>query len=372
MNVEKIRAVEFPESKNLIYLNNAATGLVPSSAIKAMEEALKLLTRGNYWSYWYEKVKEVKNSFAKLIGATKEEIAILENTSTGINLVASMLNYEPASNIVLNDLEFPANFYPWLKRGVKVKILKNKKGKVSIQDYEKAIDDNTIIVPVSHVAYSNGFRQDIKALAEIAHKHNALLLVDAIQSLGALEVNVRNLDIDFLVTGCQKWLLSPPGTGFLWIKKERFEKLNSKLIGWLSVAKPEEYKLDLKLSKTASRYELGTPNILGYFGVFESLKLILKLGVKNIERRILDLTDILINLLKQKNLKLYTPLEKECRSGIVNFKIKNAKEIVKKLRKSLIIVSCRNNGIRVAPHFYNTEEELEKMMSYVHKICCFE
>lgn len=361
MNVHKIRSLEFPATKNLIYLNNAATGLVPKSAIIALKNALELIESARYWKIYYEKIKEVKEKFATLIGASKEEIAIVENTSLGINLIANSLKYNSGSNIVLNDLEFPANFYPWAGKA-NLKILKNKCGKVLIQDYEKVIDDHTIIVPVSHVAYSNGFKQDLKALAEIAHRHNAFLLVDAIQSLGALEVNVKKDNIDFLVTGCQKWLLSPPGTGFIYIKKGLINELKPQLIGWLSVEKPEEYKLKLQISKTATRFELGTPNILGYFGVNESLKLILNIGVKNIERRVLMLTDSIVEKLKLRNLKFYTPLENEYRSAIVNFKIKNAKKLVKKLGKKSIIVACRNKGIRVSPHFYNIEEELERFV----------
>lgn len=174
-----------------------------------------------------------KPLFAKLIGAKKEEIALIKNTSTGINIAASVLHYPLGSKIVTTDLEHPSVVYPWLRRSLDVKVhyVKNVNGKFLLDDLEKAVDDKTVAVAVSHVEYVNGFRNNLHAISEIAHKHGAYLIVDAIQSAGAIPIDVKRDDVDFLATACYKWLLSPPGAGYLYIKEELIEKFEPPFVG---------------------------------------------------------------------------------------------------------------------------------------------
>jgi len=317
-----------------------------------------------------------KPLFAKLIGAQLEEIALVENTSVGLNIAANVLHYPQGSKIVTTDLEYPSVVYPWLRKslGVKVHYVKNVNGKILLEDIEKAVDDRTVAVTISHVEYVNGFRNNLRALSEIAHKHGAYLIVDAIQSAGVIPLDVKRDDVDFLTTACYKWLLSPPGIGYLYVKDELIEKFEPPFVGWASV-KPEVFETtdfwdiwSLRLSETASRFEVGSPSIIGLIGAKEAMKMLLNFGIENIENRIMRLTSHLIEAIKDLSLKLQTPEELQYRSGIINFKIDKAKEIAQILNKKGIIVSARSNGIRVSPHFYNTEEEVDKL---IEEIKCF-
>lgn len=228
-------------------------------------------------------------------------------------------------------------------------------------------------VVISHVKYANGFKFDLGAVSEIAHRHGAHLIVDAIQSLGAMPVDVKHDDVDFLSAGCYKWMLGPLGIGYLYVRQEFIEKFEPPFIGWGSV-KPEVFETidaweirHLNLSETASRFEVGTPSRVSVCGAVAALNLLLNTGIGNIEKCVLRLTDHLIERLMEKGLRLQTSLEPECRSGIVNFLIDNPQERTNKLAEKGIIVSAMSHGIRVSPHFYNTEEEIDKLVEEATK-----
>ncbi len=371
-NVEKIRE-QFPITKNKVFLNHAAQSplpkLVADAVRKCAEEFSNFGTTSIKWN------GGGKPFFAKLIGAKPEEIALVENTSTGLNIAANVLRYPPGSKIVTTDLEYPSVVYPWLRKslGVKVHYVKNVDGKILLEDVEKAVDDKTVAVAVSHVEYVNGFHHDLRALSEIAHKHGAYLIVDAIQSAGAMQIDVKRDNVDFLTTACYKWLLSPPGAGYLYVKEELIEKFEPPFVGWASVKQEVFETIDfwdiwnLKLSETASRFEVGSPSFISLAGAVEALKMLLNIGIENVERRILKLTDHLIEAVKNLGLKLQTPEEMPYRSGIVNFKIDKPQEVAEKLSHKGIIISARAHGLRVSPHFYNTETEIDKLIEEIKR-----
>lgn len=369
-NIEEIRK-QFPIIKNKVFLNHAAVSPSPKLVVDALQKYIDEFS--NFGTTSIDWNDGGKAFFAKLIGAKPEEIALVENTSVGLNIAANVLHYPPGSKIVTTDLEYPSVVYPWLRKslGVKVHYVRNVNGKILLEDLEKAVDDNTVAISISHVEYVNGFRHDLRALSEIAHEHGAYLIVDAIQSAGAMQIDVKRDDVDFLASACYKWLLSPPGAGYLYVKKELIEKFEPPFLGWASV-KPEVFETidfwdiwSLKLSETASRFEIGSPSFLSFIGAKEALKMLLNFGIENIERRILKLTSHLIESVKELGLKLQTPEEPQHRSGIVNFKIEKPQEIVEKLNNKGIIASARAHGIRVSPHFYNTEEEIDRLMEEI-------
>ena len=370
-NIEKIRE-NFPIVKNKVFLNHAAHSPLPKPVVESMKEYLRRASE-----FWFSEVdlEEPKRLFAKLINATPEELAFVPNTSTGLNIVANMLGYDEDSNIVTTDLEFPSVVYPWLTKrlGVKVRYVRNINGKVPMEAFENAVDDNTAAIVISHVEYANGFKNDLKFLSKLAHDHNAYFVVDAIQSAGAIKVDVKNANVDFLTAGCYKWMLGPTGIGFLYVKKELIEEFEPPFVGWASVD-PKVFETtdfwdiwSLYLSKTASRFEVGGPSVIGCIGVTEALKLILSYGIEEIEKRIIELTDYLIERVKEVGWKLQTPEEYKYRSGIVNFLVDKPKEKVEKLAEKGIIVSARANGIRVSPHFYNTKEEIDRLIDELLK-----
>lgn len=367
-NIRRLRE-QFPITKSKVFMNHAGESPLPKPVVEAMK---KFVDKFSATGVMNDDLDEPKKLFARLIGAdTHDEIAFVENTSMGLNIVAHMLNYPFGSNVVTTDLEYPSVVYPWLgsRIGVEVRYVKNVEGKILLSDVERIVDDKTVAVSVSHVEYVNGFRHNLRALADIAHEHGAYLIVDAIQSAGVMPIDVKRDNVDFLTAACYKWLLGPAGTGFLYVRHDLIQEFEPPLIGWASV-KPEVFETldlwdirNLKLAETACRFEVGTPSFYSLVGAAAALKLLLNVGISNIEKRVLALTWYLMEAVKDLGLRLQTPEEpSECRSGVVNFLVDKPKERVEQLEKKGIIVSARAHGIRVSPHFYNTEEEIDKLI----------
>jgi cysteine desulfurase/selenocysteine lyase len=370
-NFDRIRA-KFPITQSKVFLNHSAYSPLPQPVVDVMQRYNEDLCRYEIDESKYSLGQE---HFARLVGAEKEEIALVPNTSTGLNIVASMLKYPKGANVVTTDMEYPSVVYPWLKPsiGVEVRYAKNRSGCVLVNDVGKLVDNNTVAVAVSHMEYVNGFRQDLKALAETAHEHGAYLVVDAIQSLGAMSVDVELSNVDFLTASCYKWMLGPAGAGYLYVRKGLIGEFEPPFIGWASV-KPEVFDTiefwdiwRLQLSETASRFEAGSPSFISFVGAATALQLLLSVGVGNIQKRILDLTEKLMDSVGDLGLQLTTPKDRESRSGIVHFLVDGAQEKAEKLKSKGIIVSARSNGLRVAPHFYNTEEEIERFVEELKK-----
>jgi selenocysteine lyase/cysteine desulfurase len=370
--IERIREL-FPITKNKVFLNHAASSPLPGSVAEAMHKCIDNVS--NFGPYHEDLTDLGKAAFAKLANAEVGEVALVENTSVGMNIAANVLRAPHGSKIVTTDLEYPTVVYPFLRKssGYRVHYVKNVDGKIRLEDVEKAVDDETVAVAISQVEYANGFRFDLKPISEIAHEHGAYLIVDAIQACGAIPVDVKRDNVDFLATACYKWLLSPPGAGFLYVKKELVERFEPPMVGWASVKQEIFNTTDfwdiwqMPYSDTASRFEVGSPSVISFIGAREAIKLLLNAGIENIEKRILTLTNHLIDSLVDSGFKLQTPLEPQYRSGIVNFKVAHPKETADKLAKKGIIISPRANGIRVSPHFYNTEEEIDGLVEEVKK-----
>ena len=368
-DVQKMRE-DFPITEKKTFLNHAGVSPLPRQASQAIRSYLgkrALLDEDGF------DLNESRGLFAQLVHAEPSEIALVPNTSTGMSIAANILEYPSGSNIVITDLEYPSVVYPWLREKLKprvtVRYVRNVEGEIRLADFEKKVDDDTVAVAVSHVEYANGFRNDLKAIAELAHRHGAFLVVDACQSAGALNIDVKRDDIDFLTTSCYKWLLGPCGAGFLYVKKDLIERSEPVFVGWASV-KDEVFETielwdnrELPLSETARRFETGTPSLLCYVGATAATKLLLKTGMDKVEGHVTGLAGFLIESLKEAGFKVQTPEALQHRSGIVNFLVDKPKEKAEKLRKKGIIVSARMNGIRVSPHFYNTEEELERLVA---------
>ena len=372
-DIQKIRE-QFPITRKKAFLNHAAQSPLPKPVVdiirKYLDEYSRLGTTSIQCKEWG------KSCFGKLIGARPEEIALIANTSEGMNIAANVLSYPRGSKIVTTDLEYPSVVFPWLRNslGVKVDYVNSVDGKISLDDMEKAIDDKTVAVAISHVEYANGFRHNLRVLSEIVHEHGAYLIVDAIQSVGTMPIDVQRDGVDFLASSCYKWLLSPSGAAYLYVKDELIENFEPPSAGWASVNQEmfntsDFYDIwNMDLSKTASRFEAGSPAEISHIGAQEAMKLLLDYGTENVKKRIIKLTDHLIASVRNLGLELQTPEEKQCRSGIVNFKVGKPQQVVEKLKKKGIIVSARARGIRVSPHFYNTEEEIDSLVEEIKEV----
>jgi selenocysteine lyase/cysteine desulfurase len=324
----------------------------------------------------------VKRVFAKFIRSKENEIAITPNTNYGINAVINSMKYPHGCNIVIADprLEHPTAIPNMLREKKQVEIrfvyAEGLDQEIPLKRFEKAIDDKTILLFVNHVEYPNGLRNDIKALAEIAHEHGAYILVDAFQSAGMIDIDVKKLDVDFLSTGTYKWMMGIKGTGYLYAREDLIEKLEPTMVGWASGPWHLTYKEATNgwisgYHKSATRFEIGSGSIIGFIAAEAAIEFLMKVGMKNIEERVMRLTDYLIQRLQGLNLKLQTPLKPRHRSAIVNFKFKNPNEVTKKLRVRNIVVSGGVEhyleGIRVSPHFYNTEDEVDRFILEIKK-----
>ena len=365
---------DFPALNNLIYLNTASMGLVPKKALDSAERWLFERSMGNiYWMNWYKESVEAKKLFAALIGADLKEIALVQNTTMGINIVANSIHFRSGERIILNDLEFPANVFPWQvlaqKNSLEIRVIRNRGGFISIDDYREAVDEKTKIIAVSWVEFSNGFVHNLEALAELAHENNAYLVVDGIQGVGSLKIDVRKIGVDFLVCGGHKWLMGIPGAGFMYVRRELLDELELSFGGWLGDKNPFEFSYrGYKPAEDARRFELGSPNFIGYTGLRESLRYILSIGIEKTERRNIYLAEKIVEEMG-KFAEIDSPLvDGKPMSPILSIKVKDAEELAKKLyEKEKIVVAPRMGKLRISPHFYNNEEDVESLIDAIKK-----
>jgi selenocysteine lyase/cysteine desulfurase len=369
---EELRRL-FPVTKKYAYFQNA--GFIPccTRVSEAMSTHLKeWLDNGDCWEEWNGRFEDAKRIFASIINAKQSEIASIPNTSTGIGLVANMIDPKPGQNIVVSDLEFHADVYAWLKRrgfGIEVRYAKNVDGKVTPENIGKLVDNKTAAVNISHVTWNNGFKHDLRGLAEVAHRHGAYLVVDAAQSAGVTEINVDRDDVDFLACPTFKWLLGPAGAGFLFVREDLAGKFDPSVMGWMSVVNPLEYDIwNLRLRPDAGKYETGTPGLILFDGARVGMSLLREIGIANAEREILSLTGYLMNGLRELGLHVRTPLEDNLRAGIVNFDVQDPHGVCRKLLEKSIVVSVKAGGVRVSPGIYNTKEEIDLLLEQLKSI----
>ncbi|MBU7016352.1 MAG: aminotransferase class V-fold PLP-dependent enzyme [Theionarchaea archaeon] len=365
MNLDEIREL-IPTSQKYVYLNHAACSPLPTLVTTAQSQYLKerSLDAEVAFDSWVEHSEKTRQLIAEFIHASPEEIAFLKNTTEGINVVAHMLTYERGDNVVTTDLEFPSNFLPWLdlkRRGVEFRVVRNRKGRLLYEDFEKALDDHTKCLAVSHVEFATGFKNDLNALANLCSDHGTYFFVDPIQSLGALNWDVTRTPVDFFSSGCYKWLMSELGISIFYIRKELISEFHPPGIGWFSLKDYEHYenfdKENPEIADTARKFEGGNLNFYGIYTLHASLTFLNLFPA--VEERVMELSNYLINRLLEESFEVQTP---EDHAGIVNFKVRNPREVVERLKKQGIIVSSRAGGIRVSTHFWNTIEELEKLL----------
>ena len=362
MNVEKIREEFFPVTKTTTFfdISNHSPPCVPvQEAIRGyLLDWDRLDRRGD------ARTEEAVASWAKLVGATPDEACSQPNTSAGLATVAEALRFKEGDNVVVNDLENPANLYPWIAqkpRGVEIRVIRGRGGAVRLDDLEKAVDDKTKAVSVSHVEWLTGARHDIKAFAELAHEHGAYLVVDGIQAAGALKVDVKKAGIDFYACGGYKWLVGCSGAGFLYVKKDLITEIEPVQFGYRSV---EEHDLERpRLKDSAKKYELGEPSYLSTVGTKAAIDMLLELGSQAIESRVLKLSQRFYDGLEHLGVTIVSPKEREMRSGVVSFSTKDSEATYNHLKMDGFYLSLRPAGIRVAIDFYNTEEEVDRLLS---------
>ena len=362
---------EFPVTKSYIYMNHAGVAPISSRVRDAMMGFVEDATVNGAVNVetWVETAEMCRSVAAQLINADSTEIAFMKNTTQGILIAANGIDWREGDNVVTTAVEFPANVYPWwsLKEryGVETRMAPEREGRIHLDDIVAAIDERTRVVTISHVEFASGYRNDIKTLGKICRERDIWFVVDAIQSLGAIEVDVKSSYVDILAADGHKWLLAPEGAAIFYCADEKRERLINTNVGWSSVVNPRDFlNYDLTQKPDATRFEEGSYNSVGLYGLNAAIELLLEVGVSTIETHILQLTIALIEGLESKGYRVITPKADSERAGIVVFESDQHTpiELYELLHEQKIITAERGSGLRVSPHFYNTESEITHLL----------
>ncbi len=376
-SLENFRS-EFPHTTlDMVYLDHAAVSPM-NNRVKANLNSYIRQAQGENIENWFETMDlavAAREKFGQMINASTERIATVRNTSDGMILLARGLDWKPGDRIILHQMEFPSNVYPWWDLqpfGVELDFLDSELGSVSAVDLERVVTDRTRLVAVSWVQYFSGYKNDIPAIAEWCKTKGIILAVDAMQGLGALKFDNEIAQADFIAAGTSKWLLGPQGVGFIYLTEELQARIHPPHLGWLGRANLMEFhNYDQPLKADASRYEFATPFSLGIWGVNGALDLLLEAGQPAIENRLLELTDYLIKKLHDLNYQVISDRHIEAKSGIVitsHPDLERNQRIFEYLHKNQIYISYRNSNLRIAPHFYNTETEIDWLIQLLRDL----
>lgn len=384
MNIQEVRN-QIPLLAKTTYLDSAGAGPPPVSVHESMRSFLdEWSSYGEKWDEWLLEIAKARELFARLVGARTNEVACVPNVSSGLAAVATALPNGPGQNVVVSELNFPTNVYIWhsmKRRGLiaDVRVLKAGMGQIPLSEYEKAIDDRTAVVSLDYVSWINGCRENIARVTEIAHAHGALMMVDAFHAVGVIPIDVHKIGVDVLTCGTYKWLMGPHGTAFLYVNQEILQQLEPAIVGWHGIsdsvlaralAKEDTFGRPFDLSRVepandATRFEWGTWSIISVVGAKAALKFALNYPPENREPLIQKLTDRLVDGLKRHSRRVTSPLEKDRRSGIVTFEVDEAGKLARRLQEHGVIVAPRVNTLRVSPHFFNTEAEIDALLNAI-------
>jgi len=368
---------QMPITQKWAYFDHAAVAPISGPAERALRDWIEQAAceGDTVWLDWAQQVSETRTAAAELIGAHIDQIALVPHTTAGINLVAEGLDWQAGDNVVTLDDEFPSNIYPWmhLKRlGVETRLVPTTQGQVDLNQLADHCDDRTRVISVSWVGYANGCRRDLDALAAIAHRHEALFFVDAIQGLGVFPLDVTETAIDCLAADGHKWLLSPEGAGIAYIRPECLSRLTPTSVGWNSVVHAADFsRIELDLKPTAARYEGGSQNMAGFLALGASLRMLLDAGVANIASAILDLTDRAAEELTALGAVICSPRSPTKSSGILSFELPGLDPVAVRRHclQQGVALACRSGRLRMSAHGYNNEVDLKKLIEALHTAC---
>jgi len=368
---EKIRAL-FPITKNYAYLNSAAVAPLPTISIEAVNRQLRDVSENGSLNFnqWIDTKSRARGIIAQMLKVKPEQIAFMRNTSDGLSTIANGLNWRSGDNIVSFAKEFPANFHAWRRIrdafGVELRLCPERDGRIDLDEFIELIDGNTRLVSISAVQYGSGFRADLERIGRAARAVDALFVVDIIQAFGTTALDLEAQMVDAAAGASHKWLCAPEGCGILYLSDRARERIEPTLVGWISVGEPWDFEdNEQKYKPNALAWETGTGTASLFYGLEQSVKLLDESGVGNIQRHLEELSNYLCELLAGKNYEIVSSRAKSEKSQIVCIKHLGGvspAEIAKRLERENIIVSPRNDRIRIAPHFFNNQEDIEKLV----------
>ena len=364
MNLENIRK-EFPVTSEIIFFDHARVAPLPKRVKQVVTAFIDDATRFGtaHYENWVLELEHTRKKFAELINANRDEIAFVKNTSEGISIVANGFDWQLGDNVVIPDIEFPANVYPWWnlkQRGVETRMVKSVEGRVLFDELVKQVDNRTRILSISSVECNSGFRSDLNRLGTFCKEKGILFFVDAIQSLGVLPLDVKKDHIDFLSADGHKWMLSVEGLGGFYISKNVVDRIRPTTMGWGNVVNAENFMdYNFTLQKDAKKFEEGTPNTMSIHAFGAALGLLLETGIDNIEKRVISLGNYIIAELNQRNIKIYSSTLLNERSGNISFVLdKDVSKLDSFMLENKVKLTVRDGLVRFSPHFYNNEDEV--------------
>jgi len=368
----------FPATDHWTYLYNGSIHPCAKPVAQAMQSFLRQWQDGGEAAFFpaFEAFEKLKEKFAQLIHAEARNIVITESTTSGINIAAHILKPLAGQNVVVTDLEFMSNTYPWIAGQVgteaEVRFVESRDGKIRMEDLAVQIDENTAAVMLCAVTVGSGSRLDLSAVHRITSRSNAPLIVDAAQALGVVDIDANDPPLDFLVTTASKWLMGPTGVGFLYVS-DRYFKSTPPMVGWLSASNVSDWDVRYcQLHDNAMRFQGGIPNLIGVVGALAGLELLEQIGREFIEKRVRYLTTYLFEELEKIGVAIWTPRADSERAGIVFFRTPDCESLHAKLKDKQIYCGQFLGGIRCDPTFYNTIEELDRFLTVVrlHTASC--
>ncbi len=363
----------FPIFKQKTYLNSCSQGALSLDVQLAYAQYLRdWEEQGSPWELWVDKLEATRHAFAGLINAEADEVAVTGSVSYAVSSLVSALDFTGERNkIVVSDFEFPTigqNAHAQEARGARVVHVHNAGNSIPLERFADAIDEQTKLVAITHVCYRNGVMNDVPAIIEIAHRKGALVLLDAYQSLGTLPIDVRQLGVDFLVGGTLKYLLASSGQAYLYVRKALLPTLDPTAVGWFTQANIFAMNNDAHLpSPTARKFEAGSPPVPNLYATLAGIKLVQQVGPVTIRREVQTLTGALKEGAMRRGWNLVSPIDPNRHGALVTLRSHKVDLLVKLLANDGIIVSHRDDNLRISPHFYNNLADIDRLIDALTK-----
>ena len=361
---------KFPILQEKVYLNSCSQGALSRDVETAIGEWLQSWhQQGSPWDLWVDQYEAGRRQFAAMINARPEEVAIVASASAGVNALASALSFSQRKKVVLGEFEFPTMGHIWLSqraRGAEVIFATADGNRMRPEAYDELVDRNTLIVPLTHVCFMNGFRSPVTEVVKIAHDRGALVLLDDYQDCGTRPIDVKAMQLDVYVSGTLKYLLGPPGVAFLYVREELAESLVPTVTGWFG--QRNTFAFDVKLLDPAPgtrRFESGTPPIPSIYGATAGAKLLQNVGLTNVAEEVRRLSQSLIRGVTDLGVRIKTPPDSV--GPLIVLQATDADRLVKTFGAQGVVCSSRHDGLRLSLHAYNTLDEVNFVLRLIEQ-----
>jgi kynureninase len=373
------RREEFPTLASGIHLLSHSLGPVPRAAREAMlayTDAWERHTSEDAWATsWWELSERVGDRLARLLGGARGSVQVQPNTSVALSVVASCFDFGAGgrNKVVTTALDFPSTGYVWeaqQRLGARIHAVPSDDGiTVPLERILEAIDETACLVALSHTSYRSSYRVDASAIVERAHAVGALVVLDTYQSAGVLELKAAEWGADFLIGGTIKWLCGGPACGYLYVRPELQSELRPRLTGWVAHEEPFAFERGMRYARTVRRFAQGTPNIPGLYSCLAGLRIIEEVGLGRIAAESRRRTELMVEFALERGWRLNSPREVEERGGSVMIGVEDAPGTVARLAERRVFVDWRPGvGLRISPHFFNTDEEVREALEIIKRV----